>query len=344
VSNTHLLQFDARQEGNPEDRVVRFIGTTSAVDRHGSRLVMSGMRAEAYRQNPVVSFNHLEGDSDPDVAVIGRSLGEEVFPDRIEVLVEFEPDNPTADKVLRKVLNGYLRGMSITCMPITEHTEGELQVIDEWDLWSWSIVPIPSNPGALKRSALEEDMDQALMEKLGLKEGASFEDAVAALLTYLAGTEDSKEDRQKAVDAVMALKKDPEAPEEKSAEDKPEKADKEDKADAKSEDKPADKAEDKSAPEMRSALDALRGEVAKLNERIAGIESRSADADKVAKTAFYRSRLGSAPEKRAAAPNFGPKPDDAEADPVRKSVAETMAHITNQMLERAPRRVRAGAQ
>lgn len=332
--SSQLLQINARQEG---ERTVRFVGTTSGADRHGSRLVMQGMHAEAYLQNPIVSFNHLEDSADPDVAVIGRALSVDAYADRVEVLVEFEPGNATADKVLRKVLAGYLRGMSVTFAPITEHNDGEIRVIDEWDLWSWSIVPLPSNPAALKRGALEEDMDADVAKKLGLQEGASFDDAVAALITYLASTDESKEDREKVVEAVMAMKKAPagDAPEEKAADDS------EDKPDEK--DKPADKEEKSADAEMRSALKSLQGDVTKLTERLAGMEKRSADEEKAAKTAFYRSRLGSAPEKRAATPNFGPRPDTEDADPVKKSVAATMKHISSQMLERSPRRIAAGA-
>lgn len=322
ANEKQLLQFTARQEGAPEDRTVRFVGTTAATDRDKSRLVMGGMRAAAYRKNPVISWNHSESSEDPDVAVIGRSLSEEVFPDRVEVVCQFETENPTADKVLRKVLNGFLKGMSVTFAPIREHKEGDVRVIDEWELWSWSVVPIPSNAGALaKRSALSKNgdpMNAEIMKKLGLEEGATFDQAIAALLTYLAGTDDSKEDRQMVVDAVMAMKGEPDG-DEKGADDKP--------------------MDDK---EMRSAVKALADSVVKINERLAGMEKRSAELDKAARTEFYRQRLGGG-EKRSATPNFGPRSDEDGASDVRKSVAEAMKNIDASLTERTPRRLAAGA-
>lgn len=324
ANENRILQFTARQEGKPEDRTVRFVGTTSATDRDKSRLVMGGMRAEAYRKNPIVSWNHKEDSDDPDISVIGKSLSEEVFSDRVEVVCQFEPDNPVADKVLRKVLAGFLKGMSVTFQPIREHKEGDIRVIDEWDLWSWSVTPIPSNPAALaKRSALSKNgakkMSEMVMKKLGLTEGATFDEAIAALLTYLAGTDDSKEDRQAVVDAVMAMKGEPDG-DEKGAD--------------------ADKDGDMDAKEMRSAVKNLAEAVVKINERLAGMEKRSAELDKAAKTEFYRARLGGG-EKRSATPNFGTPPGE-EGGEVRKSVADAMKAIEASMIDRTPRRVALG--
>ena len=331
ANENRILQFTARQEGKPEDRTVRFVGTTSATDRDKSRLVMGGMRAEAYRKNPIVSFNHKEDSEDSDVAVIGRSLSEEVFPDRVEVVCQFEPENQVADKVLRKVLAGFLKGMSVTFQPIREHKEGDIRVIDEWDLWSWSVVPIPSNAAALaKRSALSKNgakkMNEMVMKKLGLTEGATFDEAIAALLTYLAGTDDSKEDRQAVVDEVMKMKGEPDG-DEKAAD--------------------ADKDGDEDAKEIRSAVKSLAEAVTKISEglaghekRLAGQEKRSAEIDKAARTEFYRSRLGGG-EKRSATPNFGTPPGE-EGSEVSKSVQEAMAAIEKSLAERNPRRMAVG--
>jgi len=323
ANEKQLLQFTARQEGAAADRTVRFVGTTAQTDRDKSRLVMSGLRFDAYRKNPIISFNHKEDSEDPDVAVIGRSLGEEVFPDRVEVVCQFEPDNRTADKVLRKVLAGFLKGMSVTFAPIREHKEGDVRVIDEAEVWSWSVVPIPSNAGALaKRSALsngESEMNEMIIKKLGLQEGASFDEALAALLTYLAATDDSKEDRQMVVDAVMGMKGEPDGDEKGADADKP-----------------------MGDQEMRSAVKSLADSVVKINERLADMEKRSAALDKAARTEFYRQRLGGG-EKRSATPNFGPRDDEDGASDVRKSVAEAMKSIDASLVDRTPRRLAAGA-
>jgi hypothetical protein len=204
-----------------------------------------------------------------------------------------------------------------------EHKEGDVRVIDEWELWSWSVVPIPSNAGALaKRSALsngESEMNETIMKKLGLEEGATFDMALAALLTYLAGTDDSKEDRQMVVDAVMGMKGEPDGDEKGADADKP--------------------MDDK---EIRSAVKDLATAVSKINERLAGMEKRSAELDKAARTDFYRQRLGGG-EKRSATPNFGPRDDADGASDVRKSVAEAMKAIDANLIERTPRRLAAGA-
>lgn len=316
-NNKYSLQFDAKQEG---DRIVRFTGSTAAPDRHGTVLVPSGMRSEAYRANPVISFQHSEDSPDPDTAVIGRSLGETVLPDRVEVLVQFEDGNPVADKVLRKVLNKYLRGMSVTFRSIREHNDGDLRIVDEWELFAFSVVVIPSNPGALsQRAALTQEekniMDTLLKDKLGLTDGATFEDAVAACLQWMAGTDDDKDTRAKVLAAVMALKPgEPDGDEARAAEDKP--------ADDKGKDE----------PEMRAAITAIADEVKKIAERLGHVEKRGADLEQ---RSILRSRIFG--EKRSA-PNFGEHPDASPASELDAKIKAVQDRVAKEQAARTAKR------
>lgn len=320
-NSKYELRFEAKQEG---DRIVRFTGSTAAPDRHGTILVPSGMRAEAYRANPVISFQHQEQSPDPDTAVIGRSLGETVLPDRVEVVVEFEPGNEVADKVLAKVVNGFLRGMSVTFSSIREHMNGDLRIVDEWELYAFSVVVIPSNPGALaQRSALSEEerqaMDKMILEKLGLSDGATFEDAVAACLQYMASTDDDKDTRGKVLAAVMALKPgEPDGDEARAADDKP--------ADGKD-----DKGKDE--PEIRAAITAIADEVKKIADRLGQVEQRGAALEQ---RTLLRNRIFGA-EKRSA-PNFGEHPEATPANELDAKIKAVQDRVAKEQAARTAKR------
>jgi len=317
-NSKYELSFEAKQEG---DRIVRFTGSTAAPDRHGTILVPSGMRAEAYRANPVISFQHQEQSPDPDTAVIGRSLGETVLPDRVEVVVEFEPGNEVADKVLAKVVNGFLRGMSVTFRSIREHMNGDLRIVDEWELYAFSVVVIPSNPGALAQRSLfsEEErqaMDKMILDKLGLTDAATFEDAVAACLQYMASTDDDKDTRGKVLAAVMALKPgEPDGDEARAADEKP----------------PEPK--DDKAAEMRSAMETIAAEVKAIAERLGQVEQRGAALEQ---RTLLRNRIFGA-EKRSA-PNFGEHPEATPANELDAKIKAVQERVAKEQAARTAKR------
>jgi HK97 family phage prohead protease len=152
-------KFDAqltRKEG--EDTV--FVISTESLDRHGT--VLRGWDLDQFKRNPIMAYQHKTGSTDPDDILghweiweeEGRLMGKPVF--------EPEEINPKAAKIQRKIEHGTLRGVSVGFIP-KEHRWGQkskgededVLYLERNELLEVSIVAVPSNPDALKRSADE---------------------------------------------------------------------------------------------------------------------------------------------------------------------------------------------
>lgn len=148
-----------------EKRIAEFVISTEAVDTYGTVFRIDGWDLSLYEQNPVVLYAHQSWSADPDV-IIGRG---EVFVEDGQligrVIFESGETNQLAEKVFRKVEAGILRMASIGANVREAHwgvesygEDPDVLYFDKMDLLEWSIVPIGSNPEALKRSteALED--------------------------------------------------------------------------------------------------------------------------------------------------------------------------------------------
>lgn len=165
-------------EDAEESRKIQFQISDESKDRHRTVLNTKNWQLENFNSNGIVGYQHdvygggMCNGPDPD-SVIGKGrswleggvlMGE----------VEFEPEeiNPLAEKVFRKVLHGTLKATSVGFMPIgggrlvNDETgeekrleeapwdipEGHTYYFDGQELLEFSIVNIPSNPKALKKS------------------------------------------------------------------------------------------------------------------------------------------------------------------------------------------------
>ncbi|HRI51113.1 MAG TPA: hypothetical protein PLW65_13120, partial [Pseudomonadota bacterium] len=248
-----------------DSRTVWFRLNTGARDRHGTIFEPAGLRLENFIHNPAFVWNHrdAEGTAEPDDA-IGRVLQLKVDDASVLIQVEFARTRK-AELCLKQVQDGFLRMVSVRALPLRKHQEGDVTVYDEWELWSASLCIVGSNPEALALRYLlsmpEEisPMDvTALLEKLGLAEGATFEQMLVACATMCA-----RSDEDKAMLAgVMAAKPEPMSGEmadaERGADSEEDAEDKEaDTAErAAGDDKPPmlDKGAKDSDPAMRAAL------------------------------------------------------------------------------------------
>jgi HK97 family phage prohead protease len=144
-----------------DKRTIDFVISTERVDSYGTVFKIDGWELDAYRTNPVVAYNHHVLGPDPDL-IIGTS-DVRVEDGQLVATLSLEEGNSVADKVLRKLKNGTLRGASIGAV-IHEGRYGKRDIGEDPDtiyftrmsLVEWSVVSIPSNPDALKRSASEE--------------------------------------------------------------------------------------------------------------------------------------------------------------------------------------------
>ena len=153
------------------DRRMTFVASDETRDSYGTVLPIDEWNLERYNNNGVVGYAHnLYGsyDADPDY-VIGRGRayikGSELLID-----IEFEPEgtNKIADKVWRKLQFGSLNGVSVGFSAQGAHW-GEGEEAEDGanptlyytglELLEVSVVTIPANPNAVRRSISEEMAD-----------------------------------------------------------------------------------------------------------------------------------------------------------------------------------------
>lgn len=142
-----------------EGTETEFVISTSKVDRHGTVISGTGWDLSNFRANPIMAFQHNTSSTDPDDIIGtwdirvegGQLIGKPIY--------EPEELNPKADKIRRKVEHGTLRAVSVGFIPREWHwgdeKKGESRdvlYLDKNELLEVSIVAVPSNPDALKRS------------------------------------------------------------------------------------------------------------------------------------------------------------------------------------------------
>lgn len=161
-------------EGSKENRTVEFIISTNDKDRHGTVLNMQNWDLTNYNLNGIVGYNHeVYSTTNPDLILgVGKAYVEGEGDDAKligQVTFETEDVNPLAEKIFRKVLNGTLRATSVGFTPISvngkygEERGGTYYYYGQ-ELLEFSIVNIPSNPKAVKRS-LDEINEMFVVEK-----------------------------------------------------------------------------------------------------------------------------------------------------------------------------------
>lgn len=209
------------------DRRVKFVASTRDVDRHGTRLLPRGCKYDNFLKNPVILYNHSKDSNDPD-DIVGRAVEISVTDDAVLITVEFEgPENKKADRCLQKVRKDFLRAVSVGFIALRESPPDKEGVVDvlEWELAELSLCPVGSNPSALKQRGFTVSAartllhsrgyapltpsrglmePKAIMEKLGLAEGAKPEEIAAALVKYLAGP-DSDADKMACVVGLLGM-------------------------------------------------------------------------------------------------------------------------------------------
>ena len=172
----------ALSEENIKNREAEFVISTEAIDTYGTVFKMSGWDLKRYEANPVVFYAHRSYSDNPDM-LIGTSS---VFVDGDQLIgrVRFEDaeTNPIAEKVWKKVQAGTLRMASIGANPKRGHwgdeklgEDKDVIYFDETELLEWSIVPIGSNPDALKREV--QTLEEIRAEMLKGVEGIEVRDA-----------------------------------------------------------------------------------------------------------------------------------------------------------------------
>jgi hypothetical protein len=145
-----------------DDLKREFIISSERKDSHGTIIRMDGWNLDEYNRSGAFYYQHLTGgydDPNPDNALgPGRAYHED---DKLIGEATFEPAdiNPLAAKIMAKVDYGTLSSTSVGFMPVRGHWGNERNnedpqtyYFDEQVLKEFSIVHIPSNPDAIKKS------------------------------------------------------------------------------------------------------------------------------------------------------------------------------------------------
>lgn len=149
-----------------ENKLVRFIGTTESVDRHGSVIKSDGLDFTNYRKNPTVLLNHYNEVG----SIAGRAAEIEGVSTPVKgfrIGVEFaSKESEEAAQAERLARAGFLRGMSIGFQPIEERYGSQISaaerellglpahgyIVERAEVIEFSLVAIGSNPDALQRA------------------------------------------------------------------------------------------------------------------------------------------------------------------------------------------------
>ena len=157
-----------RKDG--DDEVFTFVASNSDPDRHGTVLNHKGWKLKNFNTNPIIGYQHnLYGDMcnapDPDDVIgKGRAYHED---EEILVDVVFDAENDKAQKIRSKVKRGFLRTVSVGFIEIGEGHRGDdkkgedpkFYYFKAQELLEISIVNIPSNPAAKKKSLRSQTFD-----------------------------------------------------------------------------------------------------------------------------------------------------------------------------------------
>lgn len=153
-----------------EKRTIEFVASDNSVDSYGTVLPVDKWDLNRYTRNGIVGYMHdVYGDSwtksaDPD-DIIGKGTAF-VENDQLIVRIEFEPAslNERADKIFRKIQFGSLHAVSVGFRATAKGHKGDeargedpaVYYYGGQELLEVSVVNIPSNANALKRSLEEE--------------------------------------------------------------------------------------------------------------------------------------------------------------------------------------------
>lgn len=162
-------------KGN-ESRRITFVASDATRDSHGTVLNQEGWSLDRFNRNGVIGYQHKvyggwDDTENPD-NVIGK--GRAYTKDgKLYVDVDFEPKemNGLADKIYNKILFGSLKAVSVGFLPIGKGSWGKgEEALDGanptyyyagQELLEVSVVNIPANPNALKRSMEARDEELA---------------------------------------------------------------------------------------------------------------------------------------------------------------------------------------
>ena len=159
-----------------DDMTRDFVISTERKDSHGTVIRMDGWQLDDFNKAGAFYYQHqttggILTEANPDNALGPATAVKEG--NTLWGRGKFEPENinPLAAKIMGKVDYGTMKATSVGFMPESGHwgkeREGEdpkTYYFTSQRLVEWSVVHIPSNPDAIKKSM--ESMDKFLFEQI----------------------------------------------------------------------------------------------------------------------------------------------------------------------------------
>lgn len=156
-------ELENEEEGSgKESRILEFVISTEAKDRHGDIIEVEGFELDNFKKNPVILFAH-----NSMAPPIGRAVDIEILDGELVAKAEFMGTDidPTgfSDTIFRMLKGGFLKATSVGFFPIDMEfmfedgdEEGEqfftgIHFLKQ-ELVEFSVVPVPANPEALIRA------------------------------------------------------------------------------------------------------------------------------------------------------------------------------------------------
>ena len=175
MQNTHKFHFEKRVSQDVEEtREIDFIISDESRDRHGDVVPTKAWNLDNFNKNGIVGYQHnvygagmCEGPDPDDVIASGKAFTENTKNSSSGLLIgrtKFEPAdiNEKAEKIFRKVLFGSLKATSVGFVETakghfgdgdeSERGETPTYYFNQVDLIEYSIVNIPANANALRKS------------------------------------------------------------------------------------------------------------------------------------------------------------------------------------------------
>ena len=124
-----ILDFDIKQIGEEEDRVLRFCGSDETPDRDNDILEASGWKLDEYIKNPVFLWAHSYHELPVGKAInvmIDAAAKKLIFDVKFPTAEEY----PFADTVYKLYKGGYLKATSVGFQGVKFKTRDEPEVLD----------------------------------------------------------------------------------------------------------------------------------------------------------------------------------------------------------------------
>lgn len=225
LKKTMFIQTRAADDGR---RVLEIVGTTPALDRDGESITAEGWQLDNYLKNPVVMFGHNYVDRP-----VARTVALAKSPEGLVFRIQFPTEEQAgdwfgfSDSVYRMMKSGFINASSVGFMPL-EWADGDgdgksapRRTFTKQDLLELSIVPVPSNPEALRlglQSGAIKSCDRRAIETMLRKETEGIDGL--ANLGWAERIEAVLADYAEAKEKPIAIEEPPEPDE--GAEDEPE--------------------------------------------------------------------------------------------------------------------------